>query len=334
MVARIEPLRVCVAGFGKMGLLHSSILSSMSGVELACVVDPSPAFRYFGPSLVRVPFRKTLSAGIRKDRPDVIYVTAPTVAHPELALEALEAGCHTFIEKPLGPDANSCERILKAIKGNSPLAMVGYSKRFVSTFVEGRRLLRQGVIGKATGFQARSEVGQVLGRATGWRFEHRTGGGALAVIGCHLIDLLRHYFGEAKSWDVKATRIHSLLVEDEVSGTITMEDGIRGSMLINWSNPSHRTLETEIIVTGTEGSMTINDDMVHVRGLNGTRTVRRHELARPLPIDIGSPEYPAENIAFFEAIREGGPSPMSAHEAFLTQRLLDGIIRSGWRIGR
>lgn len=319
------PLRAAVVGFGKMGMLHSSILRAMPGVELVAVVEPQPLFRYFGPRVVRTPFRKSLQQCLDKDAPDVVYVTTPTSSHPALAEQSLEAGCGVFVEKPLGPTVASCDALLATARRRSgQAAMVGYCKRFVPTFAEAGRLLQEQAIGDVRSFHAVSAVAQVFEAGKGWRASHAGGGGALAVIGCHALDLLRWYFGEAVSCEGTATALYSEAVEDEFQGRLSMRDGIEGTLDVSWSRPGHRVLETSIEVQGSRGSLLVTDDLVKVtQNGQAPRTTHKHSLSRPLPIDLGGPEYCAESQAFLQAASEGHAAPIPLDDAYKTQLLIE-----------
>jgi predicted dehydrogenase len=200
--------------------------------------------------------------------------------------------------------------------------MVGYCKRFAPTYSKALDLLHAGAIGDVRSFTATSAVAQVFAPGTGWRYSHASGGGALAVIGCHLLDLLRWYFGEVTSCRGVATALHSLHVEDDYQGHLEMASGVEGEFDVSWSRPGHRVLETSITVTGTTGTLTVTDDVIRISGSAPALIYKQH-LVRPLPIDLGGPEYCAETEAFLQAIQAGTPQPLPVEEGYRTQALID-----------
>ncbi|MCA1812083.1 MAG: Gfo/Idh/MocA family oxidoreductase [Halobacteriales archaeon] len=320
-----DPLRASVVGFGKMGMLHSSILGATPGVALASIVEPQPLLRAFGPKGVGVPFRKSLAQALRRDRPDLVYITTPTGSHPALAAQALAAGCAVFVEKPLGPTLAACEAVAR-LAANRP-AMVGYCKRFAPTFAHAHRLLAAGAIGEVRSFHGTALVAQVFQGGTGWRYDRAAGGGALAVIGCHLVDLLRWFFGEPTAADGQGTAIHSAAVDDEFQGSLQFGTGLAGTFEVSWSRLGHRVLDTSLAVTGTQGTLTVTDDLVRIEG---PRPALHHKqaLAATVPLDLGAPEYGLETQAFVAAVRAGQDPPIPVADAYRTQALIDRLQAS------
>ena len=95
-----------------MGRWHARELARAGGT-LVAVADPDP---HAAASLAggrAAPF-PTLSALLEATSVDVIHICAPTDGHVELVQEALAAGSHVLVEKPLAPDAEATRRLLEA----------------------------------------------------------------------------------------------------------------------------------------------------------------------------------------------------------------------------
>lgn len=321
-----KSVRASVVGFGKMGMLHSSILGTIPGVELVSVVEPQSMLRYFGPKAAGVPFRKDLATALARDCPEVVYITTPTGSHPTLALEALEGGAQVFIEKPLGPTVAACQGLANGRGGTgSGSSMVGYCKRFAPTFAKARDLLMEGAIGQPRSFHGTALVSQVNERGHGWRYVREAGGGSLAVIGCHLLDLLRWSFGEPTKASGTGTAIHSASVDDEFHGRLEFGSRVSGTFDVSWSRPGHRVLDTTLEVSGEGGRLNVTDDWIRIESAGKVRTIYKQELSSPMAIDLGGPEYCLEDEAFIAAVAAGRPSPIPLADAFATQQLVESL---------
>jgi predicted dehydrogenase len=95
-------LKAAVIGTGKIATQHLSCLKGLRGVEIAGVCDRSPATAEatadrFGVKAWYTDHRRMLA----ETKPDLVHVTTPPESHFALALEALNAGCHVLVEKPI-----------------------------------------------------------------------------------------------------------------------------------------------------------------------------------------------------------------------------------------
>ena len=97
-----------------MGRWHARELARAGG-SLGAVADPDPAAAaaLAGDRAARFP---TLSALLEATPVDVVHVCAPTEQHEALVGEALAAGAHVLVEKPLAPDAEATGRLLGAAR--------------------------------------------------------------------------------------------------------------------------------------------------------------------------------------------------------------------------
>ncbi len=72
---------------------------------------------------------------------DGVVVAVPTSAHEQVALAAIRAGAHVFVEKPLAPDIESADRILEEARARGAIVQVGHVERFNPALVAARPYL-------------------------------------------------------------------------------------------------------------------------------------------------------------------------------------------------
>lgn len=136
----MEELKVGVVGCGGRGRRHVQHLAGLEGVRLEAVCDPAEALRgaaaaefgiahqYGGPA-------KMLAAG----RLDAVVVSVPPELNFSVALECLEAGVDTLVEKPPGLRVAETRRLQAAAERSGARCMVGFNRRFNPLIVEARR---------------------------------------------------------------------------------------------------------------------------------------------------------------------------------------------------
>ncbi len=331
-----QHLKVAVAGFGKMGMLHSAILRHLPDVELCAVVEPQFALRYFAPRLIGGPrFYRDFQRMLDKEHPDAVYVTTPTGSHPALCEAALESGAALFVEKPLAATCEHAARTNDLATKLGVTTMVGYVKRFTHTYRHARELIANARIGTLESFTSSVYVEQVLSRGRGWRFRGGGGGGALTVLGCHLVDTLLWLFGDLDVISARAVKIYSDEVDDEFSARVRSSSGVEGTLEVSWSRRGFRLPETKISIEGSEGSMEITDDFVRTTRRDGSNDlIYKQQLIYGVPVDIGGPEFTVESQAFIDAVRSSAQTECSVQEGYRTQLAIDALYSAGSEIQR
>lgn len=100
------------------------------------------------------------------------------------ALQAVQAGKHVLVEKPMALNVQDAEALVRAAAEAGVKLMIGYTLRFMPERMLMRQLLRQGAIGEPVHINA----GQIIGKLNGWLNERAYGGGPLFYVGCHILD--------------------------------------------------------------------------------------------------------------------------------------------------
>lgn len=146
----LQRRRIAIIGSGRMAALHAGILSTMTGVQLAGVVDPALDRAL----LLATPYPGALAAAslsdlVQRTHVDAVHVLAPLPARASLALDALTKGLPTFIETPIAADFDDAEKLLRiAQMPDSPQLFVSARATSAGTFHRLTEILRQGSLGR------------------------------------------------------------------------------------------------------------------------------------------------------------------------------------------
>ena len=104
-------LRAAVVGAGLMGRWHAHAIGRVGG-RVVAVVDPDTARAgALATRLAGAAVASDLAQAIREHDVQVAHVCAPLSSHERIARQAIEAGVHALVEKPLTSDAPSAERL-------------------------------------------------------------------------------------------------------------------------------------------------------------------------------------------------------------------------------
>lgn len=106
-------LRVGLIGSGKMGRHHLKAIAASGLAHVVGIADPAASPDELKPLLPPDAIVVSTAAELlERARPDVVHIVTPPSTHTELALQAIRAGCHVYVEKPFTPTADEASRIL------------------------------------------------------------------------------------------------------------------------------------------------------------------------------------------------------------------------------
>jgi len=148
-----QDLRVLIAGCGSIGKRHARILAELGLSDLR-ICDPSRQQRE---SLcAQTPVARAYadySHGLA-DRPDAVFICTPPQAHVPMILQALDAGCHVFTEKPLSDTLSGVDELARRVNSSRKTVMVGLCFRFHQGLRRAKHLLDAGLIGRLISIRA------------------------------------------------------------------------------------------------------------------------------------------------------------------------------------
>jgi predicted dehydrogenase len=144
-----KKLRVVLVGCGQIADAHLQEIQKLDCAEVVAVCDRQIDLAKQAAARFEVPRMFTqLSDALADARPDVVHVTTPPRSHLPLALEALAAGVHVYVEKPFTVNAHEARQILSAAECAGKLVCVGHDQLFDPIWIEARQLCRRGELGE------------------------------------------------------------------------------------------------------------------------------------------------------------------------------------------
>ena len=280
---------------------HLPVLSGIPGVEVAALADSDPRrLEYIGRKFgISLRFREFEQLVAQPDL-DIVAVCIPANGHAEVAVAALNAGKHLFIEKPLALSLDDCDAIIENV-GPGQHASVGFNLRHHRLVQQAQRLIREGITGPIEAI--RSIHTAFHGTIPAWRERRQTGGGVLYEQAVHHIDLWRLLLRSEVEKVYAVTRAHEW---EDLSATIIaqMEDGV----VISAVFCEQTSVANEIEIIGRRGKLSFSGyrfDGLRFEpfsGLPGSFLSRLQEMAhilKHLPDAISSINRGGEHHATF-----------------------------------
>jgi UDP-N-acetylglucosamine 3-dehydrogenase len=225
-----------------MGRNHARVLHELPNVELVGVADADLDAACQVAAVHATRGYASLKELLKKERPEAVTVAVPTENHHETVMEALAAGCHILVEKPIASTLADADELVAAARSAKRVLAVGHIERYNPAVLELKRRLDEGQLGRVFQFDA-----QRLGP-----FPQRVRDvGVVIDLATHDLDLMRFLTGSeiVRVYAETRRKVHTTR-EDMVSGLLRLEDGSVGLIQINWLTP---TKIRQMTVTGERG---------------------------------------------------------------------------------
>jgi predicted dehydrogenase len=150
---QVSDLRVVQVGVGLWGRSWAELIAAAPGYELVGVAESNAAGRDWTAAELHVPAFPGLGPALAALTPDLVHLVSPPSTHAALAEEALAAGCHVLIEKPLAPSMGEGRSIADAAERAGRIAAVAQNYRFRRQSRALRQLVRGGALGRLLGIR-------------------------------------------------------------------------------------------------------------------------------------------------------------------------------------
>ncbi|MGI9421755.1 MAG: Gfo/Idh/MocA family protein [Hyphomicrobiaceae bacterium] len=194
---------------------------------------------------------------------DAVFISAtPEDLHYPMAKEALEAGKHVFLEKPIALTLQEADHLVALSRQKNLKFTIGYSQRFNPKYAYVKKSLEDGTLGKPVSALVSRHITRNLGKKISGRIKLSPA----AMEATHDLDFILWCLEPAKPIRVYAQNVYKVMVEtaDAPDCTwiiVTMDDGTAFTIGAGWILPPGypNYSATTIEVVGTEGALLIDD---------------------------------------------------------------------------
>jgi len=328
-------INVGVIGVGKMGLLHTGIFNGLEISRVSAIAEKNKflvsALKKHLPKInVYTDYEKMF----KEEDINAVAITTPVFLHKSMIETAIDHDINIFVEKPLSLNGAESQSILQ--KKMDQKTHVGYCRRFMETYQFLKDIIDDSILGSVNFFQSQIFVEQVFEKEKGWFYDpEKSGGGVLMDLGSHAIDMSHYLFGDVYSVQAIGKSIYSESVEDYTSLNMKFENGVLGSLQASWSMKNFRLPELKFNIQFDMGMATVTEKYVEIYSeveteqlKKGWNTFYKQNLARDIPLDIGGPEYTAEDLHFLDCIIEDKDTLCNFKEAAKTNFVIDSAYSS------
>jgi UDP-N-acetylglucosamine 3-dehydrogenase len=319
-----DALGVGVIGLGEIGQFHLRGYARAGGARPAAVADLNSDLVASSSATYETRGFGDYHDLLADPDVDIVSVCLPHSLHAKVAIEAIEAGKHVLVEKPLAISVAECDRILAAAASAPGSVVVGlqHNQIFYPAHVRAKELIDSGAIGRPVQLRLRLAIG---GKYQGWRTDPAiAGGGILFDAGVHRFYLARHLFGEILEASAVTDKPQAE-GEDQALVSLRFVNGALGVIDASYHGPA-KMFDDAVEIVGTEGALYISGIEAEFEGYRAGPALRLydggwHDL--PVPGGDWADSVDASIQAFVDAVHKGAEPPVSLRDGRRVVELIE-----------
>jgi predicted dehydrogenase len=343
-------MKVGIVGCGQIATIHIPYVQARPGTRVVGVTDADPrrAAETAGRFGIRAVCR-TLDELIDTQRPDVVHVLTPVQTHAPLSVQALQAGCHVLVEKPMAVNTAEAEAMEAAARTSGRRLCVDHNHLFDPAMLEARAQVARGAIGELTwvetfeGFSLGSPDNPYVQPGAANHWVHQLPGGIFQNLAPHPVYLLLAFLAPPKQLHAVAMKTGRVPTSfaDELRVLVAADNGL-GSFGVSLSI---QPFMKYALLAGTEGTIRVNlstNSLTLSKDRNLPRALQRGMLgvdeAKQLLQATASNAYQVARgrlrsypglgtliDRFYRSIEDGGPAPVDSAAGREVVRILDQV---------
>ena len=354
----MDTLRVGIIGVGWPGQRHiegyqkhrDAKIVALSDLNTAVAEQVKAEYAIEGAQIFS-DYRELLAS----DAIDAVSICTPNFLHAPMAIDALDAGKHVLLEKPLAHTLADGERLAKTVAAHpDQIFMIALNNRYRPDSVVLKHHIDAGELGNIyyakTGW-LRGASHFFLGERGWFTQRERSGGGPLIDLGVHMLDLALWFMGNPRPVSVSGavySKFNEFMrestggdvdVEDLATAFIRLNNGATVMLDVSWLSHIEESNLVYSQLFGTRGGARMQrgagEDLkiLTTSGMGSTRTtmVSTPEFHAPAAQQPGFQLYEsfrAEIEDFVESIRDHRQPGATITHGLDILRVLDGIYRS------
>lgn len=197
-----HPIVAAILSYGMSGeVFHAPLLEAHPGFTLKTVWQRNAdKARQHYPSVQVV---TKLSDILDDAEIELVIVNTPNETHFDFAKQALEAGKHVIVEKPLTPTIGEAQQLIDLAKKKNRILSAFQNRRWDGGFMTVKSVIEWGMLGKVVEFEAHYDRFRNYIEANTWKEMPGPGSGILYNLGSHLLDQINVLFGMPEAVDAR-----------------------------------------------------------------------------------------------------------------------------------
>lgn len=258
-----QKIKFAVIGCGHIGKRHAEMVWQNPEAELVALCDVHEEHELgLDAKYTKVPVYKSLTDLLKEhSEVDVVNIATPNGLHAEQALEALNAGHHVVVEKPLGLQKAAVEKIIYTALHKNRHVFAVMQNRYSPPSVWIKEMVESGRLGRINMVQINCYWNRDdrYYKKGNWHGHKELDGGTLFTQFSHFVDIMYWLFGDIQNIQGRLTDFnHQDLTDFEDSGVVSFDFTDGGMGVLNFSTSCwDKNFESSITILAEKGTIKI-----------------------------------------------------------------------------
>jgi UDP-N-acetyl-2-amino-2-deoxyglucuronate dehydrogenase len=276
-------IRCAVVGCGHIGRRHIETIRQHPGFALAALVDPDEGQA----ANFDVPVFAGLDQLISSElRPDLVTIATPNGLHAAQAVQALEAGCHTLIEKPMAIRSAEARTVVETAARTGRTAHVVMQNRYTAEAQWLKSLVASGRLGRLFLVQVTCLWNRDRRYYTpgSWHGDQELDGGTLFTQFSHFVDMLYWLFGSFGNIQARVANLnHPELQGFEDTGMAQFDFSAGGMGALQFTTAAwDRNAESSLTIVAENGTVRLSGQYMNAIELGHIKGMPERQIAEEL----------------------------------------------------
>jgi UDP-N-acetylglucosamine 3-dehydrogenase len=270
-------IKIAVIGVGGWGKNHVRVLDNMGVLEAVCDLSADRAKEIA--RKYKTKFYSSIKDLFSNERGlNACLVCTPTKSHLSVVREAIQNGCHVFVEKPLSFSSKECEEMTDLSKKAKVLLTCGYVERFNPAVQDLKKIIQKQTYGDLLMMEFHRENRMPL---------HIKDVGVIYDTSVHDIDTAMFLFGKGAKMVFARAGKKFHLFEDFATIMLGFEDQKVAIIASNWVTPKKVRTFSAVCTEGTVNGDFITQE-IRINQADATIIPRRQQFQEPLVLELQS----------------------------------------------
>jgi scyllo-inositol 2-dehydrogenase (NADP+) len=335
----MQPISTALLSYGMSGkVFHAPLLRAHGGFSVDAVVMRNPQ-----PISFQTNIYAHIDDVLALPNIELVVVNLPNEFHYAVAAQALRAGKHVVLEKPMTVTSTEAKSLIALAQAQNRMLTVFQNRRWDGDFLTVQKIISQGLLGRIVEYEAHYDRFRNYVQPNTWKEAQGPGSGILYNLGSHMIDQALTLFGKPIWVDARVgVQRTSGQVDDYYDIRMQYADKLiilKSSYLVREPGPRY-------VVHGEQGSfvkygLDPQEQALaegHLPGSVGwgldlpeywgkLNTEHNSEVLNVCYETLPG-NYPAFYDGVYQAIRKGTPPPVAAQEALTYIEIIEACYES------
>ena len=230
-------LKVGVVGCGRIGRRHALGYQSHPDCKLVCVCDLVKAKADERAAELGVKAYYSVPEMLASEPLDAVGVITADALHFEPTMQALEAGKHVLVEKPLAHEVGLARQLVAKANERGVFLSIDYNRRFAEGYHWAKTWQEEGLLGKPAYINLR--IAQRGPYASSWLKPYHL----LYDLHVHMFDVLRHFAGEVEALSTEMCDPRDTGYYTSIATSVKFTSGAVGNLLVSWDSSFRHEIE-------------------------------------------------------------------------------------------